>query len=126
MKKIWGVSDGDYSDYSVCCLCSSEELAKELAAKLGYRVEEFPYVESMDDSYEFTIYYAEVNFDGTTHRTWEYVSRGVGEIPEFRPYESAYAATNKGVIGYSHRSPEAALRVAIDHLTAKQAKEAGF
>ena len=65
-KKLWLVSSGEYSDYSVACVCSTEEVAVEVAHRMSlgwqnnpqyrtkpwlnrYEVEEIGFAETPDD-----------------------------------------------------------------------------
>lgn len=65
MKKIFGVSRGDYSDYSVEAIFSTREMAEEAAELIGGEVEEFPF-DYIPDHPEGKRYYAvAMNIDGT-------------------------------------------------------------
>ena len=56
MKKLWGVSQGEYSDYRVVVVCASKQLANQIVEKMNkgdhypsYRTEEFLLVENIDE-----------------------------------------------------------------------------
>ena len=35
LEKIWGISQGEYSDYQVLCLCKSKKVAEKVAKKVN-------------------------------------------------------------------------------------------
>lgn len=94
-RRMWAVSSGAYSDYSVRCLLESEEEAERLAARIngidssfdGARVESFPIVTADIERVEMLYIHALIADDGTAETPYERYDMIWAFDPDYAPDE---------------------------------------
>lgn len=110
MKTIYLISEGEYSDYSVVCVCANREVAEHMH-KLGHGdIEERIVVESPEDVFTYTEYLVVLNLDGSENNRWtreinswdsnDWGPHGISWLGNRNPMP--WTVTGKSTKGYDH------------------------
>ncbi len=93
MKRGWVITTGCYSDYSIVCICATEEVANELVAKakkdkkyIDWEVEEFDLLESSDEYATINYYRVQIDKEGNILQQYSYVIGGWAELSPHKPW----------------------------------------
>ena len=132
LKEIFAVSSGSYSDYSVYCICPTQEIAQAVADKLngkkldpekdeGYRVEPFILIDDIEDIVVRQMYH--IAIDGNGNET----QRSSWRNADFNAYPSGAhgwgGKFRQGAFCTSPRGFEVALKGARDALAMAKAQQ---
>ena len=128
-NRVYAVSSGRYSDYSVHFVCLNEKLAKECVEALNgkeryaeFQVEEMQVIQNLDELTPVRWYRVEVDLDGLEQRRYH---------NDQRPWEQWWKDGEGGwapagfAYGVSNRGYEQALKASRDNAAKRKARRAG-
>ena len=131
LREVYAVSSGSYSDYSVYCICPTQEMAQAVADKAngrhfepdeyGYQVETFTLVEDLEDIVIRQLYHVAVDENGTetARSSW----RDVSNFDPPAVGAHGWSLGPRGAFCTSPRGFEVALKGARDALAMAKAEQ---
>src|SRR5438128_2023610 len=75
--KVYVLTSGSYSDYTVHGVVKDKELAEKIGTILGYGSEEYELITDISQAYREHWYIVQLHIDGTECRRWDFTDKGL-------------------------------------------------